>query len=111
MNSTTEAKVRQFKDSNGQYLWQPPVQAGAPATLLGRPSVNPEGMPAVAADAFPIAIGDFRRGYRIRDRKGLTITRLIERYAEFDQTGFMVKRRTGGQVVLAEAFHLIKCEA
>lgn len=111
MNSNTEAVVRTLKDANGQYLWQPPVQAGAPATLLGRPLVNPEGMPDIAANSFPIAIGDFKRGYRIRDRKGLSVQRLVERYAEYDQTGFLIKSRTGGQVVLAEAFRLIKIAA
>lgn len=111
MNSTTEGAVRQFKDLNGQYLWQPPVQAGDPATLLGKPIANPEGMPDVAADSLPIVVGDFRKGYRIRDRKGITIQRLVERYAEYDQTGFLVKRRVGGQVVLPEAFQVIKVSA
>lgn len=111
MNSTTEGVVRTLKDTNGQYLWQPPVQAGAPATLLGRPVANPEGMPDIAAGAFPIAIGDFRSGYRVRDRAGISVQRLVERYAEYDQTGFLVKKRTGGKVVMPEAFQLIKISA
>jgi len=110
MNSGTEAIFRQVKDSvAGQYLWQPPVQAGDPATLLGKPVANPEGMAGTGTNGFlPIVVGDFRRGYRIRDRKGVTVQRLTERYAEYDQTGFIVKRRTGGQVVLPEAFQVIK---
>lgn len=111
MNSTVEGVVRTLKDANGQYLWQPPVQAGAPATLLGRPVANPEGMPDIAANAFPIAVGDFRAGYRVRDRAGISVQRLVERYAEYDQTGFLVKKRTGGKVVMAEAFQLIKIAA
>lgn len=111
MNSTTEGVVRQFKDTNGQYLWQPPVQAGAPATLLGRPLVNPEGIPNVAANSFSIALGDFRKGYKIRDRAGITVQRLVEKYAEYDQTGFLIKKRLGGQVVLPEAFVLLKTAA
>lgn len=108
MNSTVEGTVRQFKDSNGQYLWQPPVIPGNPTTLLGRPIVNPEGLPDVAANAFPIALGDFRSGYKIRDRAGIVIQRLVERYAEYDQTGFLLKKRVGGQVTLPEAFQLLK---
>lgn len=107
-NSATEGLIRTLKDTNGQYLWQPPVQAGAPATLLGRPVANPEGMPDIAAGAFPIAVGDFRKGYRIRDRKGVSVQRLVERYAEYDQTGFIVKKRTGGQCVMPEAFACVK---
>jgi HK97 family phage major capsid protein len=111
LNSATEAEVRKLKDGDKNYLWQPPVQAGAPATLLGRPLINPEGMPDIAAGSFPIVIGDFRTGYAIRDRAGVTVQRLIERYAEYDQTGFLVKRRTGGQVVLPEAFACLKIAA
>jgi len=108
MNSTTEGVVRQFKDSQGQYLWQPPVQPGNPSTLLGRPLVNPEGLPDVAANSFPIILGDFRKGYKIRDRAGVTVQRLVEKYAEYDQTGFLIKKRVGGQVTLPEAFVLMK---
>jgi HK97 family phage major capsid protein len=111
MNSTTEGAVRQLKDEQGQYLWQPPVQAGAPATLLGRPIINPEAMPDIGANTYPIALGDFRAGYRIRDRAGIVVQRLVERYAEYDQTGFLIKRRTGGKVVKAEAFTVLKVAA
>lgn len=110
-NSTVEGVIRTLKDTNGQYLWQPPVQAGAPATLLGRPVANPEGMPDIAANSLPIVVGDFRRGYRIRDRRGISVQRLVERYAEYDQTGFIVKSRVGGQCVLAEAFTPVKIAA
>jgi len=108
MNSTTEALVRKFKDGEGQYLWQPSVQAGVPPTLLGRPVVNPEGMPDVAANAYPIVFGDFMAGYKIRDRAGVTVQRLVERYAEYDQTGFLIKKRVGGKVTLDEAFAPVK---
>lgn len=111
MNSTTEGEVRKLKDSNGQYLWQPPVQAGGAPLLLGRPLINPEGAPDVAANSFPIALGDFRRGFKVRDRQGVTVQRLVERYAEYDQTGFIVKKRVGGQVVLPEAFAVLKVSA
>ncbi|HKJ76224.1 MAG TPA: phage major capsid protein [Gammaproteobacteria bacterium] len=103
-NSTTEKDIRQLKDDNGQYLWQPPVQAGAPAQFLGRPIINPEGMPDEATNAYFMVVGDFRSGYKVRDRAGLVVQRLTERYAEFDQTAIMVKRRTGGAVALSEAF-------
>lgn len=111
MNSTVEGEVRKLKDKDGQYLWQPPVQAGSPATLLGRPLINPEGMADIAANKFPIVLGDFRSGYYIRDRAGISVQRLVERYAEFDQTGFLIKRRTGGKVAKAEAFVTLKISA
>lgn len=106
-NSSTERIIRQMKDANGNYLLEPPGQAGGLATLLGRPVVNPEGMPDIAANSYPIVFGDFKR-YWIRDRSGVTVQRLLERYAEYNQVGFIVRRRTAGQVVLAEAFTPIK---
>lgn len=108
MNSTTEGDVRKLKNDVGDYLWQPPVQPGNPSTLLGRPIVNPEGLPNVAANSLPIVLGDLKKGYKLRDRKGMTVQRLVERYAEFDQTGFIVKKRVGGQVTTPEAFKVLK---
>ena len=108
MNSTTEALYRQLKDGEGKYLWEPSSQAGVPVALLGRPVINPEGMADVAANAYPVVFGDFRAGYKIRDRAGLVITRLVERYAEYDQVGLLLKKRVGGQVVLPEAFIPLK---
>lgn len=109
-NSTTEAVIRKIKDTTGQYLWQPPVQAGAPASLLGKPITNPEGMADIAANAYPIVVGDFSE-YRIVDRAGMRVTRLTERYAEYSQTGFMVVKRVGGKPVKSEAFTPVKIAA
>lgn len=103
-NSLTEAAIRKLKDANGDYLWQPSVQAGMPATLMGRPVAIDEGMPAIATGAEAAVFGDFVAGYRIYDRSGVTIKRLDERYAELDSTAFIVKKRVGGGVVLPEAF-------
>jgi HK97 family phage major capsid protein len=111
MNSTTEAVVRTLKDGTGRYLWEPGVQPGTPALLLGKPIVNPEGMVDIGANAYPIVFGDFMAGYKIRDRQGVTVQRLIERYAEYDQTGFLIKKRVGGMVTLAEAFAPVKIAA
>lgn len=110
-NSTTEAVIRKLKNGEGDYLWSAPVSEGRPALLLGKPIVNPEGMADIAANAYPIVFGDFMAGYKIRDRKGLSVTRLVERYAEYEQTGFKVVKRVGGQVTLAEAFSCLKIAA
>jgi len=109
MNSTTEGLVRKLKNGEGDYIWAMGVGAtgtvGAnPPTLLGRPIVNPEGMPDVSAGTYPIVIGDFMAGYKIRDNRGLSVQRLVEKYADYDQIGFKVKKRTGGMVTLPEAF-------
>lgn len=35
MNDATIAALRKLKDENGQYLWQPSLQAGEPDRLFG----------------------------------------------------------------------------
>lgn len=107
MSSATELVIRIVKDAEGRYMWQAPIQAGDPATFFGRPVANAEGMPSIAANAFPIAVGDFRR-YWVRNRSGVVIQRLNERYAEKNQVGFKLRRRVAGQPVLPEAFRLVK---
>jgi len=110
-NSTTESVVRKLKDGEGNYLWSAGNDASAPATLLGKPIVNPEGMADIASNSYSIVFGDFMAGYKIRDRAGVTVQRLVERYAEYDQTGFLIKKRVGGQVTLPEAFCPMKMAA
>lgn len=107
MNSTTERVLRVSKDANGGYIWNAQGSLAEVATLLGRPVATAEGAPDIAANSFPIVVGDFKR-YRMRDRTGVTIQRLVERYAEFGQVGFRLKHRTGGAPLLAEAFTPIK---
>jgi len=75
MNRKTQSAVRKFKDSTGQYLWQPPAQAGGQATLMSFPVVEAEDMPDIGANTLAMAFGDFRRGYLIVDRMGVRILR------------------------------------
>lgn len=96
MNRKTQASVRKFKDANGQYLWQPPVSAGAPATLLGFPLAEAEDMPNIAADAVAVAFGDFRRGYLVVDRAGVRILR--DPYSAKPHVLFYTTKRVGGGV-------------
>ncbi|MEN5082195.1 phage major capsid protein [Bosea sp. TWI1241] len=96
MNRKTQAVLRKLKDGNGQYLWQPPVSAGAPATLLGFPVAEAEDMPDIAASAVAIAFGDFRRGYLVVDRAGVRILR--DPYSAKPHVLFYTTKRVGGGV-------------
>ncbi len=107
MNSMTEAAARKLKDNNGQYLWQPSLQTGSPATILGRPIYNQEDMDGVEIGKYPVCFGALRY-YWIADRSGISIQRLVERYAEYGQIGFLGSKRVGGQPVIPEAFKVLK---
>ena len=103
------AGLRKYKDSTGQYLWQPALTAGQPATFLGYGITEAEDMPAVAANAFPLAFGDFKEGYLICDKVGMRITR-----DEITTPGFVkfyVRRRVGGKLRNTQAIKLLKIAA
>jgi HK97 family phage major capsid protein len=107
MKDVTVSALRKLKDSNGQYLWQPSVQAGQPDRLLGYPIHTSSYVPAVASAALPIAFGDFSN-YWIADRMGRTVQRLNELYAGNGQVGFIATERVDGKVILAEGIQLLK---
>jgi HK97 family phage major capsid protein len=109
MNRRTQAALRKFKDADGNYLWQPPALAGQPASLMGFPVAEAENMPDVAADAFPIAFGDFRAGYLVVDRVGIRILR--DPYSAKPYVLFYTTKRVGGGVQDFEAIKLVKFAA
>ena len=110
MRDVTVSALRKLKDNNGQYLWQPSVQAGEPDRLLGYPIYTSPYAPAVAAGALPIAFGDFSN-YWIADRMGRTVQRLNELYAGNGQVGFISTQRVDGKVILSEGIQLLKMGA
>lgn len=111
MPSSTELLLSTKKDGNGQYLWQPSVQAGRPNTFKGYAIHNQEDVPVLAANALVASFGDYKAGYRILDRQGLTVQRLVELYAEEGMVGFKVRRRVGGDVVRPNAIRILKAPA
>jgi HK97 family phage major capsid protein len=97
MNSLTAAAIRKLKDTTNQYIWQPGLQAGTPDMLLGRPVEIWENMPAIGANNFPVALGDWQRAYVLVDRVGLRITR--DSVTNVGFVRFYVRRREGGHVL------------
>lgn len=107
-NGTTLGVIRTLKDGQGNYLWQPSYQAGQPETILGRPVVEATDMPDVGAGAFPVAFGDFQRGYRIFDRVAMSLIRDPYSLATTGKVRFHARRRVGGGTVQAEALRKLK---
>ena len=107
MNRTVQGKVRKFKDDQDNYLWQPGIQAGQPATLLGYPITDDDNMSDVGSNAYPVAFGDFQRGYLIVDRMGIRVLR--DPYTNKPYVMFYTTKRVGGGVQNFEAIKLLKC--
>lgn len=102
LNDTTVKALRKLKDNNGNYIWQPSVQAGQPDMILNRPYHTSAYVPEVAAGAKVMAFGDFSY-YWIADRQGRSFKRLNELFAATGQVGFLASQRVDGKLILAEA--------
>jgi HK97 family phage major capsid protein len=107
MRDITVSALRKLKDNNGAYLWQPSVQAGQPDRLLGYPLYTSPYAPVTAANALPIAFGDFSN-YWIADRLGFNLKRLGELFALNDQVGFTATKRVDGKTILKEGIKLLQ---
>lgn len=102
LNDTTVKALRKVKDGNGNYIWQPSVQAGEPDTILNRPYYTSSFVPDLAAGNKIMAFGDFSY-YWIADRQGRSFKRLNELYAANGQVGFLASQRVDGKLILPEA--------
>jgi len=106
--------VRKLKDTAGNYLWQPGIGGYVaqgttmigpnPDMILGLPYNVSELAPSTFTTGLYLAVlGDFSF-YWICDALDMQIQRLIELYAETNQTGFIVRAELDGSPVLEEAF-------
>jgi HK97 family phage major capsid protein len=107
MNRVTAAGVRQLKNSDGAYLWQPSLVAGAPAMLLGHPVVIFEDLASyTTTGALGIAFGDMAACYQIVDRMGIRVLR--DPYSAKPYVEFYTTKRVGGDVIDFDAIKLLK---
>ncbi|MEU2143616.1 phage major capsid protein [Streptomyces globisporus] len=74
MRDATLGAARKLKDQQGQYLWQPSIQVGAPDQLLGKPVHTDPNVAAVGLSAKSVAFGDFSQ-YFVRMAGGVRFER------------------------------------
>ena len=110
MNDATVKAIRKLKDGQGQYLWQPSIQAGTPDTILNRPLHTSAYVPTIEAAAKTVVFGDFGY-YWVADRQGRVFKRLNELYAVTGQVGFVATQRVDGKLILPEAIKVLQQKA
>lgn len=108
MNDASVAAIRKIKDAEGHYIYLPPT-ATEPGSVLGKPVETDDNMPDFATDQFPIAFGDFARGYTITDRVGVRVLR--DPYSSKPYVLFYTTKRVGGGVTDFAAIKLLKASA
>jgi HK97 family phage major capsid protein len=101
------AGVRKLKDSTGQYIWQAGMSVSNPETLFGRAFVVNPDMPAIATGAKTVLYGDFK-AYTVRQARGIEVRRLEERFADFDQVGYVSLARFDGLLTDLGAVRALK---
>lgn len=106
---STLLAIRKLKDGQGNYLWQMgDVRVGAPDTFLGHPYTINQAMPAMATAQRSVLFGDFNK-YIVRRVRDFTVLRLVERYADFLQVGFIAFNRIDGEIADSSAIkHLVQ---
>ena len=110
MNDSTVKAIRKLKDGQGQYLWQPSLQADTPDTILNRPIYTSAYVPTIASAAKSIVFGDLGY-YWVADRQGRVFKRLNELFAVTGQVGFVATQRVDGKLILPEAVKILQQKA
>ncbi|HDR2353279.1 TPA: phage major capsid protein [Enterobacter roggenkampii] len=87
-NDNTLELIEEMVDAQGRPLWLPAVAGGSPATVLQVPYEIDQAIPDLGAGKKFIFCGDFNR-FLIRRVRYMALKRLVERYAEYDQVGFL----------------------
>lgn len=116
MHSWTMGAILQLNTGTGGVYLFPPNQWNG--TILGRPVVfldsddmdkpSAEGGTTFAANDKPIIFGDWKR-YILAQRQALRVQRLVEKFAP--NIGLLPTSRMGGQVVLTQAFRIMRISA
>ena len=101
-------QIRKLKDGEGQYMWQPGMQAGQPSLILGRPYMQSEFSPNTFTTGLYVGIVGDWSFYWIAESLGMTVQRLVELYAEANQVGFIGRMELDAMPVLEEAFARVK---
>ena len=102
MNDSTLAVLKKLVDGQNRPLWNPSVAAGEPGTFDGDRIIIDQGAPSIATTTTPIAYGDLSK-YLVRDAGGISMVKMVERYADFHQCGFVAIMRTDGDLLDAGA--------
>jgi HK97 family phage major capsid protein len=99
-NDSLFSAIKQLLDADNRPLWRPDIAVGVPSTIDGDRYIINQDMASIAASAKVMLYGDLSTFY-IRDVRGIRLLRLVERYAEFDQVGYMAFIRTDSELLNA----------
>ena len=90
LNDATLMAIKSLTVASGddRTLWQPSMAAGEPSTIEGLPYTICQEVGDVAAGEHSLYVADMSR-FIVRQAGPIRFFRLVERYADFDQTAFI----------------------
>ena len=107
MNDKTLLLAKEMVDGNGRPLWKPSMMEGTPQLIDGEPFIIDQGVAEPAAGAVALGYGDVSE-FVIRNVLGFTLHRLIEKYIDFGQIGFLAFLRSDSGLMDKAAFKTLK---
>lgn len=103
MHDMISAEIAKLQDGNSRPIWTPNPMPGGFDSLMGAPVViNNDMASAFASGAKVIAAGDFSH-FWVREVGQQRMLRLVERFAERDQIGFIIFGRFDSDLVKGES--------
>lgn len=101
----TTGIIRKLKDGNENYIWAPAFES-IPPSVCDRPYRESISMPAVAANAFSVALGDWESAYTVV--RGQDVRTLRDPYSTKPYVEYYTTMSVGGSVTLNQAYRLGK---
>lgn len=91
--------IRQLKDSQGRFIWVPGLTDGQQNQCLGYPTFTNQHMDSsVATTKKTLLFGQLSK-YKVREVGTNRLKRLVERFADTDQEGFLGLQRADGNLI------------
>jgi HK97 family phage major capsid protein len=110
MSPTAIRNARKLKDNDGQYLFQPSLQAGQPDSLLGFRVYENPAVAAVGSAAASVGFG-YLPSYKVRLAGGLRVDRSDDYKFANDLAVFRFMIRVDGDLSHQEHFKIFKGSA
>jgi HK97 family phage major capsid protein len=97
-SDATLGKIKQLADQEGRPLWLPGIASSEPDRVLGYQYTINQDMTGIETGEKAVLFGDFSK-FVVRDVRGFTLLRLVERYADFHQVGFLAFTRNDSRLL------------
>ena len=109
MNRATHNVLVDLKTTDGEYFLQRNITEAAASSIFGFGIVINDDMADIGAGNMPIIFGDFKAGYQVVDRVGVSMLR--DPYSAHGAISFYTRKRVGSMLLNTEALKVVAVSA